>query len=85
MELDDPQRYIFDDPKGISIGGLDFDNPKSYGHVNQNALLEMVPKQMGCLPPKKNGQCLKESFFSGECPSFRVELFYLQSLDFGWA
>ena len=26
-ELDDPQ--VFDDPKGISIGNMDFDNPPS--------------------------------------------------------
>ena len=28
-EFHDPQ--VFDDPKGISIGSMDFDNPKVYG------------------------------------------------------
>ena len=28
-EFDDPQ--VFDEPKGISIGSMDFDNPKVYG------------------------------------------------------
>ena len=33
--FDDPKEFdnsmIFDDPKGISIGSMDFDNPKVYG------------------------------------------------------
>ena len=28
-EFDHPQ--VFDDPKGISIGSMNFDNPKVYG------------------------------------------------------
>ena len=31
-EFDDPQ--VFDDPKGISIGSMDFDNPKVYGYTS---------------------------------------------------
>ena len=30
-EFDDPQ--VFDDPKGISIGSMDVDNPKVYGDI----------------------------------------------------
>ena len=32
MEFDDPQ--VFDDPKGISIGGMNFNNPKLYGDTS---------------------------------------------------
>ena len=31
-EFDDPQ--VFDDPKGISIGSMNFDNPKVYGDTS---------------------------------------------------
>ena len=31
-ELDDHQ--VFDDPKGISIGSMNFDNPKVYGDTS---------------------------------------------------
>ena len=31
-EFNDPQ--VFDDPKGISIGSMDFDNPKVYGDTS---------------------------------------------------
>ena len=31
-EFDDPQ--VFDEPKGISIGSMDFDNPKVYGDTS---------------------------------------------------
>ena len=31
-EFDDPQ--VFDDPKGISIVSMDFDNPKVYGDTS---------------------------------------------------
>ena len=32
MEFDDPQ--VFDDPKGISIESMDFDNPRVYGDTS---------------------------------------------------
>ena len=32
MEFDDPQ--VFDDPKGISIESMDFDNPNVYGDTS---------------------------------------------------
>ena len=32
MEFDDPQ--AFDDPKGISVKSMDFDNPKVYGDTS---------------------------------------------------
>ena len=31
-EFDDPQ--VFDNPKGISIGSMDFDNPKVFGDTS---------------------------------------------------
>ena len=32
VDLDDPKK-VFDDSKGLSIGILDFDNPKVYGNT----------------------------------------------------
>ena len=37
MDFNDPKEFddfqIFDDPKGISIGSMDVDNPKVYGDI----------------------------------------------------
>ena len=38
MDLNDPTEFddlqVFHDPKGISIGSMDFDNPKVYGDTS---------------------------------------------------
>ena len=38
MDFNDPKEFvdplIFDEPKGISIGSMDFDNPKVYGDTS---------------------------------------------------
>ena len=47
---DDPQ--IFDDPKGISIGSMDFDNPKVYGDTSiADGLVEHLDHQHKHLSP----------------------------------
>ena len=38
MDVNDPKEFdyhqVFDDPKGISIESMDFDNPKVYGDTS---------------------------------------------------
>ena len=74
MEFVDPK--VFDDPKGISIGSMDFDCPKVYGDTSIfDGFHVCILLQSSARPPvKRCSQCNRACFevLGGVCTIFSI-------------